>query len=478
MIAVLSRTSDAQLVAAYRAGDRAAFDALHTRYQPRLERFARKILARSAPGLAEDVVQEAMLRASRALLRDDREIDLKPWLFRLTRNCALDELSRVKGGSVPLDDEHPNVLLAAPAATEPEEAMNRRAGVRELLEDIATLPEVQRHALLRRELDGQSHEEIARELGLTEQSTKSLVFRARANLVREREARTEDCADVRMQLLEAADAHRRASPQTLRHVAKCSTCREFRRELKDSRRAIAVLDPGLLLVGLGAGGGVLHWLGGKGAAVKAGAAATTGVAAVGVAVLGTQVFGPGDPSPVAVRSPAVPSGALALREPVPRATAIVRQTLLIPRGPGAREQAVITCPAPLRVADLLPATDAQLRVAYAPATIVGESRVARIRLTGPPLERATRVTVSVLCRRATAAGSIRARDQRSASAPTHRVRVREQLLRVRADGEARGSVLRGQPVALVRTAGSWSLVVTDAGTRGWLPSRTLARIAP
>ena len=105
MIAVLPRTSDTQLVAAYRAGDRAAFDAIHARYQPRLERFARKILARSSPAVAEDVVQEAMLRASRALLRDDREIDLKPWLFRLTRNCALDELSRVKGGSVPLDDE-------------------------------------------------------------------------------------------------------------------------------------------------------------------------------------------------------------------------------------------------------------------------------------------------------------------------------------------------------------------------------------
>ena len=115
MIAVLPHTSDAQLVAAYRHGDRSAFDAIHTRYTPRLERFAHKILARSAPGVAEDVVQEAMLRASRALLRDEREIDLKPWLFRLTRNCALDELSRVKTDSVALDDEDSHVFLAAPA---------------------------------------------------------------------------------------------------------------------------------------------------------------------------------------------------------------------------------------------------------------------------------------------------------------------------------------------------------------------------
>jgi RNA polymerase sigma factor (sigma-70 family) len=478
MIAVLPRTSDTQLVAAYRAGDSAAFDAIHERYSARLERFAHKILARSAPGVAEDVVQEAMLRASRALLRDEREIDLKPWLFRLTRNCALDELSRVKTDSVALDDEDSHIFLAAPASSEPESAHERRAGVRELLEDIATLPEVQRHALLRRELDGQSHEEIARELNLTEGSTKSLVFRARANLLREREARFEDCAEVRMQLIEAADAHRRAKPQTLRHVAKCPACREFRRELKASNRAIAILDPGILLIGLGAGGGAFKWLAGKGAAAKATAAATASVAVVGVAVIGTQVFGPGDPSPVSVKSPAVPSGRLAAQQPVPAGTSIVRQTLLIAAGEGEREQAVIACPEGLRVADLLPPTGAKLRVAYSSSTVVGESRVAHVNLTGPALAQQTKVTVSVLCRRATAAGSIRAADQRSARTPTHRVTAREELLLVRPGGEASGSVRRGQPVTVVRTQGSWSRVVTDSGRAGWLPASVLAPIRP
>jgi RNA polymerase sigma factor (sigma-70 family) len=477
MIAVLPHTSDRQLVAAYRGGDGGAFDAIHGRYSARLERFARKILARSAPGVAEDVVQEAMLRASRALLRDEREIDLKPWLFRLTRNCALDELSRVKGDSVALDDEESHIFLAAPAADEPERAQERRAGVRELLEDIATLPEVQRHALLRRELDGQSHEDIARELGLSAASTKSLVFRARANLVREREARTEDCEAVRMQLLEAADAHRRAKPQTLRHVAKCPACREFRRELKSTSKAIAILDPGII-IGLGVGGGLLNWVWGKGAAVKTAAVTTAGVTAVGVAVIGTQVFGPGDPSPLPVRSPAVPSGQLAVNAPVPAGTAIVRQTLRLPAGTEPRRQAVITCPATMRVADLLPPSGAKLRVAYAPATVIGQSRVARVVLSGPPLPRATTVTVSVLCRRPTEAGSIRAADQRSARTPTHRVQVREQLLLVRPGGAASGSVRRGQPVAVVRTSGSWSRVVTDSGRRGWLPASVLAPIAP
>jgi RNA polymerase sigma factor (sigma-70 family) len=478
MIAVLPRTADSQLVAAYRAGDRHAFDTIHERYSARLERFAHKILARSAPGVAEDVVQEAMLRASRALLRDDREIDLKPWLFRLTRNCALDELSRVKTGSVALDDEDSHIFVAAPASSEPERAQERRADVRELLEDIATLPEVQRHALLRRELDGQSHEEIASELGLSEGSTKSLVFRARANLIREREARTEDCEQVRMQLLEAADAHRRAKPQTLRHVAKCPACREFRRELKASNRAIAILDPGILLIGLGVGGGALKFLTGKGAAVKTTAAVTAGIAVAGVAVIGTQVFGPGDPSPVSVKSPAVPSGRLAAQQPVPAGTSIVRQTLEISAGSGKSWQSVLTCPAGLRVADLLPPTGAKLRAAYSSSTIVGESRVARIDLTGPALAKPTRVTVSVLCRRPTEAGSIRAADQRSADRPTHRVRVKDELLLVSPGGAASGSVRQGQPVTVVRTSGDWSRVVTDSGRRGWLPARVLAPIRP
>jgi hypothetical protein len=73
-------------------------------------------------------------------------------------------------------------------------------------ERLAALPEEQRHALVRREVDGLSHAQVARELGLTEQATKSLVFRARGNLVREREARSEACHEVRADLLEAADA--------------------------------------------------------------------------------------------------------------------------------------------------------------------------------------------------------------------------------------------------------------------------------
>src|SRR5262249_62366269 len=101
-----SQDDDARLIARLRAGDELAFEAIVARHRPRLLAFARSIL-RSRPDAAEDVVQEALMRAHLALRRDDREILLRPWLFKPPRNFPLDEISRVKGDTVP---------LAAPAA--------------------------------------------------------------------------------------------------------------------------------------------------------------------------------------------------------------------------------------------------------------------------------------------------------------------------------------------------------------------------
>jgi len=154
---------DARLIERLRAGDELAFEAIVARHRPRLLAFARRIL-RSRPDAAEDVVQEALMRAHLALRRDDREILLRPWLFKLTRNCALDEISRVKADTIPLDA--PAAAGALIDLDGPAQKHERRANVRGMLEGIATLPEEQRHALLRREVDGASHADIASELGV------------------------------------------------------------------------------------------------------------------------------------------------------------------------------------------------------------------------------------------------------------------------------------------------------------------------
>ena len=85
--------TDEQLVALVRAGDDRAFQAIHDRYQPRLQAFARHLLG-GAHHDAEEVVQDAFVRALAALRADEREMALKAWLFTIVRNRALDVLRR------------------------------------------------------------------------------------------------------------------------------------------------------------------------------------------------------------------------------------------------------------------------------------------------------------------------------------------------------------------------------------------------
>jgi RNA polymerase sigma factor (sigma-70 family) len=127
--------------------------------------------------MAEDVVQEAMLRASRALLRDDRHMDLKPWLYRLTRNCALDELARARTDSVELDVADATGRLRASDFRRSRHRLRAPPSTREVLADLAGLPEQQRHALVRREVDGITHAQLAGELQMSVEATKSLVYR-------------------------------------------------------------------------------------------------------------------------------------------------------------------------------------------------------------------------------------------------------------------------------------------------------------
>ena len=320
MIGLGAKTDDQALIAAYRAGDDAAFARIHERHHAALERYARKVLGRSDQH-AEDVVQEAMLRASRALRRDDRHIELRPWLYRLTRNTALDELARVRTDSVDLDDAEGRGVLRAPESTEPEAVVERRGKVRDLLGDMATLPAQQRHALLRREVDGLSHAALAAELGVSPQATKNLVHRARTNLVKQRDARSNDCYGVRADLLDAHDEGRRASAAGYRHLASCGECRAFRAALRDTRKAAAILMPvPLMIVAFGLLTGKAAAATAKGAMVKSAATAAAGVAVTAGAVgVGVQVFQPGDPAPQAVESRALPQGSLASGGALPRA---------------------------------------------------------------------------------------------------------------------------------------------------------------
>jgi RNA polymerase sigma factor (sigma-70 family) len=173
----LTTLSDDDLVARFRGGDDAPFDEIHRRYRSPLIAFARRMLNGTGND-ADDVVQEAFIRAYRGLRVTDRPMTLRPWLYMIVRNRALDELrSPQRAGTY--DDEF---ALNAVPTPDTAQCVQERDDMRQLVAEIARLPERQRMALVMREFDGCSHVETARRLQTTVPATKSLIIRARSNL--------------------------------------------------------------------------------------------------------------------------------------------------------------------------------------------------------------------------------------------------------------------------------------------------------
>jgi RNA polymerase sigma factor (sigma-70 family) len=164
--------SDRRLIALARAGSEAAFEAIVARYRAPLLRYCHRVLS---PNQAEDVIQQTFLNAYRALLRDDRDIELRPWLYRIAHNAALNVVARQPAATVELDDQLDGVA-------QPPEIAERHARIDALVTGIRDLPERQRLAIVRRELEGRSHEEIAHEIGATAPVVRQLIYRARTRL--------------------------------------------------------------------------------------------------------------------------------------------------------------------------------------------------------------------------------------------------------------------------------------------------------
>ncbi|HEY8582214.1 MAG TPA: RNA polymerase sigma factor [Capillimicrobium sp.] len=190
-----SRTDD-QLVAAFRAGDDEAMTVIDERYRSRLLAYVRRM---SAGADAEDVVQDVLARAYTALRADDRPMTLRPWLYRVTHNRCLDMLRR----PTPVLTE--DMDLGAASVTLGDEVAGRER-LRQVVADIQGLPDQQRSALIIRELEGLSYEELAEALDTTVPAIKSLLVRARMNLAKAAEQRS---------AAEAASLERALAPRPL-----------------------------------------------------------------------------------------------------------------------------------------------------------------------------------------------------------------------------------------------------------------------
>jgi RNA polymerase sigma factor (sigma-70 family) len=162
---------DRRLVRLAREGQDAAMEEIVRRYRPALVGYAARIVPSHR---AEDVVQESLSRAMIALVEDEREIKLKPWLYAIVRNRALNDLR----------DEHTHEPIPEDfgGASQPQDVAERREEITSLVAAIGTLPDGQRDAIVQRELEGRSHEEIAARLGSTPGAVRGLIFRARLTL--------------------------------------------------------------------------------------------------------------------------------------------------------------------------------------------------------------------------------------------------------------------------------------------------------
>ncbi|HWI70375.1 MAG TPA: sigma-70 family RNA polymerase sigma factor [Baekduia sp.] len=171
---LLRLQSDARLAELAVAGHEAAFDAIVDRYRTPLARYCAGIVG---PSRAEDAVQQALINAHDALKRTDEVRHLRSWLYRIAHNASLNVLRAVRD-DVPLEEGALGGAAAA-AALGPAEAFERSERFRATVAALQELPERQRAALLLRELEGRSHEEIAAALGVTKGSARQHLMRAR-----------------------------------------------------------------------------------------------------------------------------------------------------------------------------------------------------------------------------------------------------------------------------------------------------------
>jgi RNA polymerase sigma-70 factor, ECF subfamily len=179
--------TDEELMAAFRGGDREAFETLFDRHHVKVIRFAARMTG--DPGRGEEAAQEIFLRIARAASTWEPTARFTTWMYTIARRTTLNFIRDSKDDdtvlSLPLgeeDEDGPPIQLAGPTGFEPERIVSNLQ-LRERLEQaLAELPEGYRSAFLLAAGEGLAYQEVAEILGITMQAVKSRVFRAREML--------------------------------------------------------------------------------------------------------------------------------------------------------------------------------------------------------------------------------------------------------------------------------------------------------
>jgi RNA polymerase sigma-70 factor, ECF subfamily len=179
--------TDHELVRAALGGSERAFRALVERYQRGVLSLVTRILGNRED--AEDVAQEAFVKAFTRLDTFDPAHKFSNWLFKIAHNSALDTLRRRGAAPAPLEllrggeeVDDPVATLADPRAPAPDEVAATAEFHRDLEGALGRLRPEYRSVIVLRHLEGRAYEDIAEILGLPLGTVKTFLFRARREL--------------------------------------------------------------------------------------------------------------------------------------------------------------------------------------------------------------------------------------------------------------------------------------------------------
>ncbi len=177
-----NESTDKELVKRVQKGDKGAFDLLVLKYEHKIVNLVMRYVR--DPETALDISQEAFIKAYRALPRFRGDSAFYTWLYRIAVNTAKNHLAaqRRRPMDIELDLQDPDQygLHAKLKETDTPEAVALSDELQEILERaIQALPDDLRTAIVLRELDGMSYEEIAQTMDCPVGTVRSRIFRAR-----------------------------------------------------------------------------------------------------------------------------------------------------------------------------------------------------------------------------------------------------------------------------------------------------------
>jgi RNA polymerase sigma factor (sigma-70 family) len=291
----ISPFGDERLARLVANGDERAFATIYDRYHRQLYRYCRSIVRHDAD--AQDALQSALTSAFLALRRAQRDAPLRPWLFRIAHNEAI-SLIRRRRAETELEEAREQ------SASSAEDRAGERERLALLIADLQQLPDRQRAALVMRELNGLSHEEIGVALRTSVGAAKQAIFEARRALLEFEEGRSMVCEEVRRTISDG-DGRALRGRRVRAHLRDCAACDAFATAIPARREQLRMLVPPLAPAasaamltrilaahsGHGTGATAGAGIAGTGAAGKTVGATLAAKALTGAAVLVTAAVG-------------------------------------------------------------------------------------------------------------------------------------------------------------------------------------------